>query len=160
MANEVVRVQTDVLDPLIPATGRDMVIANLQALLDVIPEAPEGDEYVVVERILSARNIDELDSPWDANSLEHYLNKRLVFVGARRRQSDFQDGIGWYLILDIVEKETGEAATVTTGSVSIVTQIMMAARMVEFPFEATPVVSRKPTARGYYPQHLEQIRRA
>lgn len=149
---------SDITD-LVPATGREVVIAHIQSLIDELPQASEGDELAIVEQLLSAGTVEQLDRPWDSDSLEQYLGRRITILSARWRQSDYADGLGIYLILELVDEGTGEAAIAMTGSTSIVAQILQANHLVGLPISCVPVRAKHASARGYFPQHLEKIRR-
>src|SRR5487761_769307 len=55
------------------------------------------------------------------------LNVPVRIVGVRKAPSDYAHGPGFYLILDLVDLETGEKMAATTGAVGVMAQIVKAA---------------------------------
>lgn len=128
------------------------------ALVDAVPEAG-GDAYSrIVAQILAAESVDDLDAPWQANSLRLMLNRPIRVDTIRRMPSDFTEGLGFFLVLDGVELDTGERITATTGSVAIVAQLVRAHSLGELPLTVIARASSRPSANGYTPLHLEMVR--
>jgi hypothetical protein len=129
---------------------------SLRGLIEAVPQSSTEDaQYRIVQQILAARDLSELDAPWSggADSLGKYNDTTITIHSIRRAPSSFQGGPGIFLILD-VESE-GEHYVVTTGSVSVVVQLLKAFELNAFPVSCTPKISKRQTARGYWPQHLE-----
>lgn len=145
---------------LVPRLTSDVIIANLQGMIDALPEAGEGDELAIVSQIISAGRVEDLDRPWSSEGIAKFYGRQIQINAVKRRPSDFQDGFGAYLVLEVMDLDTGEVEAVTTGSSSIVAQLAQAYRLVGLPITCIPRVATRPTSNGYYPQHLERIRSA
>jgi hypothetical protein len=141
----------------IPGTDtRTTVAEQLRELIAQVPETSGEDaQYRIVEQILAAKDVSQLDDPWTGSSALGALADQMVTIrSVRRAPSQFEAGTGVFLILECMTAE-GEIIIVTTGAVSVVTQILKALQLRPLPFQVVPKVSAKPSAKGYYPQHLE-----
>lgn len=148
---------TEVSDPA--DTAINSIGAELRELIEVVPESNREDaQYRIVQAILAAQDVSELDNPWNATSgLGDYNEQVITIRHIRRAPSSFEGGPGVFLICDIVDA-AGDEHIVTTGSVSVVVQLLKAFQLNAFPLTVSPQVSKRQTARGYWPQHLEIVR--
>jgi hypothetical protein len=122
-----------------------------------IPEAG-GDGYAsILAQLATAEHPDDLDAPWRSGGLEEFVNQPLVIRGIRKMPSDFQGGLPWFLVADAAVVATGELVSITTGAVAVVAQLAKAHALGAFPWRVIPRQSERPSARGYYPQHLEVV---
>lgn len=136
-------------------------LATFAQMASMLPQADEGDgAEAIVAQILSAATIEDLDAPWRAEEGKALIGKPISIVGAKARKSDYADGLGVFLVVDAVNLETGEATIFTTGSVSVVAQIVKAFCMDALPFNAMLCQSARPTKDGYYPLHLEVLKQS
>lgn len=127
-------------------------------LIEAVPETDSSDaQYRIAQQILFAKDVSELDQPWSGTAgLGEYNGQEIVIHSIRRAPSSFKAGTGVFLILD-VEQATGEHTVVTTGSVSVVVQLLKAYDLNAFPLRVIPRVSDRESSNGYYPQHLEIV---
>lgn len=124
-----------------------------------IPDAEEGAGLDnIVSQILTGDTADDLDSAWQSTGGEKLIGKPMSITGVTKRPSDFGEGLGIYLVVAAILAETGESVTFTTGSVSIVAQLAKAYAGGMLPLDCRIVQSERPSARGYYAQHLEILR--
>lgn len=130
--------------------------AALRDLIEAVPQSSIDDaQYRIVMQILEAKDFTELDNPWGQTAgLGEYNDQNIVIHSIVRAPSTFQGGPGIFLILD-VETADGERHVVTTGSVSVVVQLLKAYEFDAFPLSCMPQVSKRQTSRGYWPQHLK-----
>lgn len=136
------------------------VVAAYEGIIATVPDAGGDGMEGILRTILQAGNAADLDAPWRSDGLGAYLNVELEFQAIRKMPSDFTSGIGWFLIADAAIVDTGELVTMTTGAGSVVAQLLRAWSLGSFPLRAIPRQSARPTAEGYYPQHLEMVRGA
>lgn len=131
----------------------------LRDLIEKVPETTTDDaQYRIVQTIMAARDYTELDAPWSGTSgLGAYNDQTIVIHDIRKAPSSFTGGPGIFLILD-VEGEDGDHHVVTTGSISVVVQLLKAYDMQAFPLACIPKVSKRQSRNGYWPQHLEMVR--
>jgi hypothetical protein len=143
--------------------GMDLVITNpatiarFAEMVALLPRADDDDGGAerIIEAILNAQTWEDLDAPWRARGGEAYKDVPQRILGAKIRPSDFGQGLGVYVVVDAVDMRNGESITWTTGSVSIVAQLVRAHCVGAFPLLATLRVAERPSKAGNFPQHLE-----
>lgn len=120
-----------------------------------VPE-PTGDasERIVLQ-ILNATSWDDLDDPWDSTKAETLVDVELRIDAITRHPSSYAEGLGIFLVAHGVRMDTKAEIVFPTGSISIVAQLTKAYLLGAFPVYVTLRRSPRPTAKGYYPQHLE-----
>lgn len=124
-----------------------------------IPDAEEGSGLDnIISQILSGETADDLDSAWQSTGGEKLINKPMTITEITKRPSDFGEGLGVYLVVSAILAQTGESVTFTTGSVSIVAQLAKAYAGGMLPLDCQLVQAARPSAQGYFPQHLEILR--
>lgn len=133
-----------------------------EAFLMMLAEVPEPDDDAaarIVMEVLGAQSVEDLDKPWDVEGMRDYDGTMLQVQSITKMPSDYKTGLGCYLVCRCSQPELGEVFTLTTGSVSIVAQLVRAHTLNAFPLEVIPRQSEKPTKKGYRPMHLELVRR-
>lgn len=142
-----------------PLVEREVAVnAAVEKLLLEIPYDPDAGMVNILEQILSATTLDELDQPWAINGLGQFVDQVVQIEEITRMPSDYRDGYAWYVVARGVVMETGEALSFSTSSKSIITQLLLARRMGLLPARFIVRVADEPTENGYYPQHLEVLR--
>jgi len=136
-------------------TIRDDLVDTYTTMMLAVPEAGGEGMDNILDQLARATTVAQLDQPWRSGGLGDYRDRPIIITGMRRMPSDYTGGLGWFLVLDIVDPSTGETAVVTTGSMSVVAQLVKAWVMDAFPLAVIPRLSRKPTKDGFYPQHLD-----
>lgn len=145
--------------------GTDVVPVVSQATMALfasmavnIPEADDSDAYEsIVTQLLSADGVDALNAPWEANKADQLAGKRIKVEQITRRPSDYKEGLGIYLVIKGTDLATGEAVTVTLGSVSVVAQLARIHHLGALPAIVELTVADRPTAKGYRPMHLKVL---
>jgi hypothetical protein len=143
--------------------GTELAIAYSQELTSqftaMVASIPETDDDDASERIvlqlLGADDVGDLNAPWDSVPAEELAGKRLRIDTIERRPSDFQDGLGVYLVCKGLILDTGEKLVYTTGAVSIVAQLVRAHFLGGLPAICELIIADRPTKKGYRPQHLK-----
>jgi hypothetical protein len=130
---------------------------ELTLLMNDVPEADEDAYARIIADILGAQTPADLDAAWNANGIDKYADVALRVDSIHRMPSDFDEGLGMYLVVNAVIPGDGERVTVTTGSVSICAQLIKAFNLKAFPLIVIPRKSKRPTKAGYYPMHLEIV---
>ncbi|HVD03197.1 MAG TPA: hypothetical protein VNF75_03555 [Candidatus Dormibacteraeota bacterium] len=154
MADDVATTTTDLA--MAPST-----VQRWQELAAAIPDAEGSDgdgAERIAEALFDASSPEELDQPWDSRDLSALLNVPVRITAVRKAPSDYAHGPGFYLILDLVELETGEKLTATTGAVSVMAQVVKAAAAGWVPLSVVLREAQRPTKAGYKPQHLEVLK--
>lgn len=150
----------------VPAQGVEVVATELPEqtvalyapMIAAIPDAGAEGMANILDQIAKATTLTQLDAPWQAGGLQKYRDRQIVVVGARKMESDFAGGLGWFLILDCADPATGETFVATTGSVAIVAQVAKWWSMGDQPLRCIPRLAKNPTPNGFYPMHLEIVR--
>lgn len=128
-------------------------------MLELVPD-PEGDAVGrIVMQIMGATDVEELDRPWDADGMRDYEGSVLRVKSIHKMESDYEGGLGIYLVCFCDQPGIGEEFVVTTGSVSCVAQLVRAHVAGWLPLEVVPRKAAKATKLGYWPMHLELVRR-
>lgn len=140
-------------------SGEAPVISQsvLNALLEAVEQIPAeggGGMDGMLETLLAARSIDDLNRPWNGTSGRELAGRRLRLTDVIRRPSQFEDGPQLFLVVTCADAKTGERLTMTTSALAVILQIAIAWNLHMFPLLVDVVVADKPTARGYYPYHL------
>lgn len=131
---------------------------EIRRMVEAIPDtANDEGEANIIAAIMSATELDQLDSAWEARGLEAYLDRKITVTALRKGESDFADGIGIYLLIDALD-EQGRKVVLTTGSTSCVVQLVKANTLGVLPCTFIPRQAKKPSAAGYLPLHLEVAR--
>lgn len=134
------------------------VVERFQEMIVLIPDAEEGGVSNIVAQIFQATTAAELDKPWTDDERGIPLGRPFTLLDVHKRASDFQDGLGFYLELDVIDLSTGEATVWVTGSVSAVAQITFAYAQQWLPVNFVMVEAAKASKAGYKPQHLEVVK--
>lgn len=136
--------------------------AAIEAFQDAMVSIPEagGDGYEsILLQLASAQDATQLDAPWRAEGMRAYINEPLEVRALKRIDSEYQGGLPFFLVVDAVSLATGELVTFTTGAVAVVGQLAKANQLGAVPgWRVIPRQSDRPSANGYYPQHLEVMR--
>lgn len=140
-----------------PAALRPEIVASYESMLASVPDAGDAGFERILEAIANAQDKTELDAPWRSSGLEELADIPLTVRGITKIPSDFPGGLPWFLVVDAVNEESGEALTITTGAVSVVAQLTKAWAMGAFPLRVKAVVAQRPSKSGYYPVHLEVL---
>lgn len=129
------------------------------AMLMEVPDPPDDATARIVAQILEAGSVEELDRPWDAEGMRELANTVIRVESVHKMPSDYANGLGTYLVCHCVQPELGEKFVLTTGSVSIVAQLVRAHAQGWLPLDVVPRMAEKPSKNGYFPMHLELVRR-
>lgn len=92
--------------------------ATLEAfaqLVNMVPEAPDGDIADLLGPILAADNWEQLTETDEPLSSKTLLNRRLVVNEISRKTSDHQSLTGFFLICEAHDPKTGEAIRFSAG---------------------------------------------
>lgn len=150
MGSSEVATKGDVLNGLTPQQ-----LDQFRDMARMLPAADGDGAARIVAQLLAADDLLALNKPWGSDSSAELAGKMLEIRGATYRESDFTDGLGVFLVVDAVDLNTGEPIVFTTGSSSVVAQIVAAHARGWLPAVARLVKSERPTTNGYYPLHLE-----
>jgi hypothetical protein len=134
------------------------LVQEWQPVIASIPDAGGDGELNIVLSVLKADSVDAIDSPWNSSGLLDYVDKPITVTGIRKSPSDFSDGFGFFLLVDCLREDGASRFTLTTGSVSVVAQLIKMHALKAFPRTVIPREAAKLSAAGYRPVHLELVR--
>ena len=145
--------------------GTDVVPVVSQATMALfaqmavgIPESNDDEAYEsIVLQLLSADGLDALNAPWDTDKAGKFTGHRLRIEGMTRRPSDYDGGLGLYIVIKGTDLGTGEKFVLTIGSVSVVAQLARIHHLNALPAIVELVIADKPTSKGYRPMHLKVL---
>lgn len=133
-------------------------IARFEALAVRIPESDDSQAYDdIISQILGATGVDGLNAPWDTSKAATLNGHRLRIESITRRPSDFQEGLGIYLVIKGTDLGTGERFTLTIGSIAVLAQLAQIHALSGLPAIVELVVADKLTKNGYRPIHLKVL---
>lgn len=140
-----------------PAMIRPELAEAIAMLVYDIPESDSDAFDSIIGAILQANDYRDVDAPWRSAGLEQLLNEPIEVRSIRKRPSDFKDGMPFYLLVTGAIVATGEVFTATTGAASVVAQLAKFHSLGAFPVRVIPRQADRPSARGYFPMHLEVV---
>lgn len=134
----------------------DAMMRRFADMASILPRGTEDGGERILEQILAATELESTNEIWsDTWEPEKLTGEPLIITGAMVLPSSKKGGLGVFLLVDAIKVATGEAGKFSTGSVSIVGQIVVAYTLGKLPFTAKIVVADDETASGFLPQHLE-----
>lgn len=140
---------------LAKGTTLPQVVQDFRTWAVDIPTGGEDTAQLsILETIAAAGTPTGLDAPWETTGTDTLLGRMLVISALKRMPSDYPTGLGFFLVVSGADADTGEAVTFTTGSVSVVGQLVKAFHEKWLPLKCELVESERPTKSGYKPQHL------
>jgi len=140
------------------AERQTMTLRRYAEMATMIPEGDDDTELRMLEAIADVDDAANLSSFWDKQNTDAIVNHKLTITGLKRQQSDYEGGLGIFLVVDYLDEDTGEQGTFTTGAVGIVGQLVKAYAAGWLPLPVTFRRATRPTKAGYFPEHLEVIR--
>ncbi len=158
-----VKLATKSKDVAVPeATSQEIVIrpevvAQFASMAMAIPDAEGSGSERILLAILQAESWDELDAPWSTEKAEAMYNIEQDVYEIMRRPSSYAGGLGMFLVVRAREAVNGRELVWTTGSISVVAQLVKAYLLGALPLRVILTRSDRPTENGYYPQHLQVI---
>lgn len=153
---------TDTTITLPPAGGLS-VQQQWQQLAAAIPEASDQEALdQIASQVFNAASPEELSAPWSlaARDFGSLLNIPVRVTSIRKSKSDYESGPGFFLVIDLVQLDTAEKLVVTTGAVAVMAQLIKAYASGWLPLTCVLRQSDRPSAAGYFPQHLEVLAQA
>lgn len=150
---------TTVIDH-VPATreGATDNRLSLRQLVEQLDEADGDMENRIVMQVLSATDAEDVDAPWQSRKLSDWNGEIITVHTLKRMPSDLDADVPYYLVVQGVEGKTGKPVTATTSSKAVMAQLLKLHLLGALPLSVIPRKTERPTARGFYPEHLEIVR--
>lgn len=132
----------------------DHILDKIIAEVEQLPESADDGQWNIVEQLLTATDMDDLNRPWEATSGKTLAGRRLQVTGVKRRPSAYEGGPEIFLVIDSIDLNSGEALTWTSSALAVIIQLAVAYNRGWLPLVAEVTAARKPTKRGFIPYHL------
>ena len=120
----------------------------------MIPEDDGSATERILEQILSAETLEELNAPWDVGKARELAGVLLRVDQLKRQPSSFAGGLKIFLVVSYTNTRTGEQKVLATSSMSVVAQLVRGYAISGLPLYAEFVIADRPTSNGYHPHHL------
>lgn len=124
---------------------------------DSLTEDPEDAQRRIIEQILRAKSMTEAMAETTAIHARDLLNEPLTVHGFKIAKSDFDEGMGYFALVDATVHSTGERIVVTCGATNVLAQLYVGQRTNGFPADGRFAEPEKATARGYKPLWLRPL---
>ena len=131
------------------------LVARFVQMATMVPSEDGSGMERIIEQLLSAESWEELSEPWESTDAQKLRGKRLRIDGIMRRPSQFQGGLGIFLVVHSTDVGTGERIVWTTSAQAVIAQLVRAYAQGWLPCLAEMVIADRPTERGFYPHHLK-----
>jgi len=123
------------------------------SMLDIVQDIDEGGYEDILRSIAGAETAYDLDKPFRAEGLRSYVDEVIIIESIKKAESEYEGGLGVFLVVNIIREETGERETVTTGSIGIVATLLKANAVGWLPLRCMP--QERQSRKGYKPMHLK-----
>lgn len=134
------------------------VTESLILLVSELPDAEDDDgQERVLAQLLAAESPEDLNRPWVPIGIEQQMDTPFQILRVTRRPSDFQDGIGVYVLIHAIDVRSGEPVVRSTGSINIIAQLIMAHTRGWLPLTAIPRGPKRPKPGRKGPYRLEFV---
>lgn len=124
---------------------------------DDLVEDPTEAQRSIVQRILKGATFDEIFGETEAVHARDLLDEPLSIRGFKLAKGDFEDGLGYFAVIDAMAMKTGEVIVVTCGATNVLAQLYAAQRAGLFPIDVRFTEPEKATAKGYKPLWLRKL---
>jgi hypothetical protein len=141
------------------ASERELaVMASAEAMLADVPSADEDAVFGIAQAILNATDVMGVDAPWFSAEYDKLLGVPIRITAIRKFPSDYEGGLGWFLVADITVIDTGEKLTVTVGGTLAILQLVKVWALNGLPWDCIPRVASRSKPGRNPSQHFESVR--
>ena len=141
-------------EDMTPTTQLTDVEKFLTTVAGSIDQDPAAVQAAIVAGILASKTAEDVLHQQETTHAEDVIGVRLLITGLRWLRSDFEQGPGFYCVIDCTDDD-GTRQVVTVGSANVMAQLFRLDELGHLPFYAAIVRATRPTAAGYYPMRLE-----
>lgn len=111
--------------PAAPVRTRESALAEFPELVMAVPVAEDSDGSGIIADILMADTWEELND--DQGSLPNaraMIGRQVRVHKLERRESTESGGLGWYLVIDSTDPDTGEMVKWQTSAMSVLAKLV------------------------------------
>lgn len=149
------------VEPFVDENGEILLAGaaahKLRELLSVIPVADDNGNAAIIESLMSAGSVLDLNRPWDATGAREFAGKLLRIDALKALPSRFEGGIRAFLVIEGWNVDDDQPATLTTSALSVVVQSARLYAEGWLPAWCRVEIATTPTERGFYPYHLRFV---
>ena len=156
---------TDTAPPPAPETVQAITVIDDQPglrqawlmLAEQIPSSSDDAYASILRTLYNADSPEQLNDPWAAEGLKNWIDRAVTIRGIKRLPSSFDQGLGFFLVMDCTDPTTGKDFIATTGSVAIVAQLAKAYTSGWLPLSVIPRKPARESLNGNVPLHLQVV---
>lgn len=135
-----------------PATS--WLDTNLRDAMRTMDGSASGAVEDIVAAVMNADNVVDILAESTLLDAEDILGVPLQIWGYKVNESEFQQGMPGYMVINAIRIDTKADATFTTGAYKVQAQMLRLGQLQKFPVNAKVVKAAKPTKGGFYPLQL------
>lgn len=149
------------IEPYVSVEGEVLLegelAAKLRNLLATVPVRDESGSANIVEQLFTAESALDLNNPWDAHGGREFDGKLLRFEQVEVLESQFEGGVGAFLIIKGTDEADHKPFTMTTSALAVIVQMARLHAEGWLPAWGTVEMAKRATSKGYYPYHLRFV---
>jgi hypothetical protein len=142
----------------LPAEQVEIVEQFLSGALPDGDQDPAAASLAIIAQVLSAETPEEVLTDLEAEGLRQHLEEPFRLESVEFRRSDYEVGMPFYALMRGVDVDTGDAVLYTSGSQKVTAQLFRLVTRGWLPRTVVARQSKKPTAAGYFPVRLVDVR--
>lgn len=127
---------------------------KLRQALALIPVDDEDANERIIQQLFMGDQVTDLNAPWDASGGREFAGKALRIDTIKAQESQFQNGLRAFLVVQGWCPDTGKDFTLTTSALAVMVQLARVNAEGWLPAWCTVEVAARPTKRGHFPYHL------
>lgn len=136
---------------------REQAMEKFVEAIMLFPEGEDDGTGIILD-ILNATDWEDLkDNGSGLPNAQKLIGKDLVFLDGTRHPSTIEGGLPWYLIVNAIDRETGEAIRFNTSAGSVLSKLIKLKALGKWPFRGVISKAEKPTRGGFYPLDLNPL---
>jgi hypothetical protein len=139
------------------ATATDPVVELYNHWQALTTDDPAVVQERIIRSIITANTPHDLLNAGAATPASQVYDVPLRITGIRASESDFADGVDWFLHVDATIIANGDQITVSCGARDVCIKLVKADMEGWFPLDAQFVRSTKPTKEGFFPVFLREL---
>lgn len=133
---------------------REVALAKFAELVMAFPEGDDDGTGIILD-ILNATDWEDLkESKSELPDARDMVGRDLIFTEATRHVSTIEGGLPFYLIVNAVDRKSGELVRFNTSAASVITKLGKLYALECWPFRGKITKADKPTKAGFYPLDL------
>lgn len=102
------------------------LVQQFAEMVRTMPRLDADGGAAILEQILNAASPEAINAIFDDEANKEPVGVEIVIESAEVGESDFEDGLGVFLLVKAIRTDTGEAIRFTTGARSVVATIAWA----------------------------------